>query len=386
MSVHITKVGFTKVGDHWSKSLSELAYETCQQVLQSESDRPDTIVVANALGEISSSQGNLGALIADGLQLEDIAAYKVEASGASGAEAINVATNLVKSGQSRKVLVVGVEKMRDLEPSKVMMAQSLSENADYAQFFGITFTSLNALLARLYMTEYGVTREKLSAFPVIAHANSSTAKHAQFKKKFTSEEISRSEMVADPLRVLDCPPVGDGAACAIVASGETMRSSEKKEAVEILASESSSNRMNFFEREKMLHFDATHSATKKAMAKSHTTLGDIDFFEIHDSYSELAALSVEAIGLSKSGKACYEAASGKFSLSGESPISTFGGMKGRGYPVGAVGVYQICEAFLQLTEVAGVNQVKNASRALVHSMSGIDSLAFVHILSSGVSN
>lgn len=386
MPAYITEIGFTKVGDHWGKSLSELAFEASKKVLQSGSE-PDAIVVSNALGEISSSQGNMGALIADGLQLEDVPAYKVDASGASGAEAVNVATNLIRSGQSKKVLVVGVEKMRDLEPSKVMLAQGLSENADYAQFFGITFAAMNALLARIYMHEYGVTRDKLSAFPVIAHKNSSTVEHAQFKKKFTAEEVSRSEIIADPLRVLDCAPVGDGAACALITSGEEMSGAQKKEAVVILASESSSNRLNFFERERMLHFRATQSAAKKALAKAHVSLGDIDLLEIQDAYSEAAALSSEAIGLSRPGKSCDDAALGKFDLDGEFPISTFGGMKARGYPVGAAGVYQVCEAFLQLTERAGSNQVKNASRALVHCMSGIDSLAFVHVLSSGrVSN
>ncbi len=383
MPPYITQVGFTKVGDHWAKSLSDLTFEASRKMLKSESDEPDALVVANALGEISSSQGNMGALIADGLELEDVPAYKVDASGASGAEAINVATNLINSGQSKKVLVVGVEKMRDLEPSKVMLAQGLSENADYSQFFGITFAAMNALLARMYMHEYQVPRDKLSAFPVIAHKNSSTAEHAQFRKKFTAEEVSRSEIVADPLRVLDCAPVGDGAACAILSSGEEMSNSQKKEAVAILASDSSSNRLNFFDRERMLRFGATYSAVKKALARAHMSLVDVDFIELHDAYSEAAALSSEAIGMSKPGKACLDAASGKFDLDGEFPISTFGGMKARGCPIGAAGVYQICEAFLQLTEGAGSNQVKNASRALVHGMSGLDSLAFVHVLSSG---
>lgn len=385
MPAYITQVGFTKVGDHWAKSLSELAFEASKKILRS--DKPDALVVSNALGEISSSQGNVGALIADGLGLEDVSAYKVDASGASGAEAVNVATNLINSGQSNKVLVVGVEKMRDLEPSKVSLAQGLSENADYVQFFGITFAAMNALLARVYMHEYGVSRDKLSAFTVVAHRNSSTAEHAQFRKKFTADEVSRSEIVADPLRVLDCAPVGDGAACALISSGEVLSNSQKKEAVEILSSESSSSRLSFFDRERMGHFGATRSAAKKALEKAQISLDEIDLFEIHDAYSEAAALSSEAIGFSKPGKSCFDAALGKFELDGEFPVSTFGGMKARGCPIGAAGVYQICEAFLQLTQGAGSNQVKGASRALVQGMSGIDSLSFVHVLSSGrVSN
>ncbi|MDH2902082.1 MAG: thiolase family protein [archaeon] len=382
MSVFISRIGFTKVGDHWEKSIAEMAFQASKNILKEESSSPDAIIVANALSELSSSQGNLGTIIADALDLQGVPAYRVEAAGASGGSAINLGCNLIRAGQMKSVLVLGVEKMRDLDPAKVMQAQGLSENADYSQFFGISIAAMNALLARLYMHEYGVTREKLSAIPVVSHRNSSTAEHAQFKKKFTNEEVSRSESVADPLRVLDCAPVGDGASCALLVSEDKLSSDQRKESVEVLASESSSNIVNFFERGKMLHFGATQTATEKALKKSRLTMEEIDFLEVHDSYSELAALSLESMGLSKPGKACDDANSGRFDLNGQFPISTFGGMKGRGYPVGAAGIYQVCEAYMQLTEKAGFNQVPNARFGLVHSMSGIDSSAFVHILAS----
>ncbi|MGI0090822.1 MAG: thiolase C-terminal domain-containing protein, partial [Nitrososphaerales archaeon] len=147
-------------------------------------------------------------------------------------------------------------------------------------------------------------------------------------------------------------------------------------------SESCSNRLNFFERDHPLRFASTESAAKKALRRTGLSIEDMDFFEIHDSYSILAALSVEALGLSKPGRACDDAGLGKFDIGSEFPISTFGGMKGRGYPVGAAGVYQVCEAYLQLTERAGFNQVPDSKRCLIQSMSGIDSSCFVHILSS----
>jgi acetyl-CoA C-acetyltransferase len=382
MSVYITQVGYTKVGDHWEKSLSDLAFQASQEILKGP-EEPDALVVANALGEISSSQGNLGAIIADALDLGSIPSYRLDSGGASGASAVNIAANLIRSGESSTVLVVGVEKMRDLDPARIMLAQGLSENADYAQFFGISFSAMNALLARVYMSQYGVTREKLSAFPAVAHKNASTAQHAQFKKKFSAEDVSRSEVVSDPLRVLDCPPVGDGGASILLVSGAKLSPSRKKESVEILAGASATNTVNFFERKDMLKMNATQEAMKRAMEKAQLSVHDIDLFEIHDSYSVLAALCAESIGLSRPGRACDDAASGKFDLTGEYPISTFGGMKARGYPVGAAGVYQICEAFQQLTGSAGVNQVHNATRALTHNVSGIDSSAFVHILSAG---
>ena len=294
-----------------------------------------------------------------------------------------MATNLIRSRQSRSVLIVGVEKMRDLDPAKLTLAQGLSEHAEYSQFFGISFPSINALIARMYMKHYNVDREKLSAFPVIAHRNSSTSEHAQFKKKFTADEVSRSEIVSDPLRVLDCAPVGDGAASALLVDGELLSNQQRRESVKILASESSSGRANVFEREDPLRYFSTETVTKKALQTSACTLDSISFFEIHDSYSISAALSVEAIGLSKRGESCRDAALGKFDLGAKHPCSTFGGMKARGYPIGAAGVYQLCEAFLQLTEKAGSNQVSHASKGLLQTVSGIDSSAYVQIVSVG---
>ncbi len=383
MSVFISRIGFTKVGDHWDKSIADLAFQASRKVLEEESTKPEAIVVANALSEVSSCQGNLGTIIADALDLTGTPSYRVEAAGASGGSAINIAMNLIGAGQFKSILVLGIEKMRDLDPAKVMLAQGLSENADYSQFFGISIAAMNALLARIYMHEYGISRENLSAFPVVAHRNSSTAEHAQFKRKFTAEEVARSEAVADPLRVLDCAPVGDGAACALLIDESQLSSSRRKESVEIRSSESSSNIVNFFEREDMTHFAATQYASQKALSKARISLDDVDFVELHDSYSELAALSIEAMGFSRKGKACDDANSGKFDLNGQYPISTFGGMKGRGYPIGAAGLYQVCEAFMQLTEKAGFNQVPNAKIGLVQNMSGIDSSSFVHILASG---
>jgi acetyl-CoA C-acetyltransferase len=377
LPAYIAKTGFTKVGDHWNQSLSELAFAACKNIL-GDGVKPDAIIVSNAFSQLTS-QSNLGPLIGDSLGMENVDCLNVESSGASGGAAIHVANNMICSGQVRSALVVGIEKMRDLEPSKLVQAAGLSENAEYSQFFGVSFSALNALLARLYMEEYGVSREKLSSFPVIAHRNSATAEHAQFKKKFSSEDVSRSELIADPLRTLDCAPVGDGAAAVLLVDENNAK--REKHAVKIVASESSSGRINFFERDRMFRFSSTEDAAKKALKGSDLNIDELDFFEIHDSYSILSALIVEALGLSAAGESCVDATSGRYDLSGRFPISTFGGMKARGYPIGAAGIYQICEAYKQLTGQAGANQVSDAKNGLIHSMSGIDGSAFVHILS-----
>ena len=377
MNVYVADIGYTKVADHWGKSLSELAFEACKPILDRLSFKPDALIVSNAYSEMTSSQSNLGPLIADEVGLENLEAFSVESSGASGATAVHVANSMIKSGQAKSVLVAGVEKMRDIDPAKLVGVQGLASNAEYSQFFGISFAALNALLARIYMTEYGVTRDNLSAFPVISHRNASTAEHAQFRKKFSKEEVSRSEIVANPMRVLDCAPVGDGAAAVLLVGSDQAGD----RSVQIAASESSSTGASVFERHHMVHFSSTEAATKKALKSAGKSMAEIDFAEIHDSYSILAALILEGMGISKSGRACLEAEAGKFDLNGELPLSTFGGMKARGYPVGAAGLYQFCEAFMQMNGKGGANQVRKAKCCLLQNMSGLDESSYVHILS-----
>jgi acetyl-CoA C-acetyltransferase len=376
MNVYIASAGFTKIGDHWDKSLVDLAVEAGKKALNK--TIPDYIIVANMFSSLSASQEHLGALIADSLGLRGKTAFKVEAACASGAMAVNVAYNLVRKGAAESVLVVGVEKMRDLEPEYVSLALSMAESAEYTQFVGSTFASLNGLLARLYMNQMNVTRDQLSSIPVIDHKNASTAEHAQFRKEITAEMVARSALVADPLRLLDCAPVGDGAAALMIVNDK--KASESKKVAKILSSSVSTNIFSFYERDEMLDFSSTRNAFEKALGDSGLSRNKISFAEIHDAFSVAGALSLEAMGFSKRGMACKDATEGKYSLNGELPINTFGGLKARGHPVGATGIYQLAEAYLQLTEQAGMNQVEEAEYAVTHNMGGIDTTSVIHIL------
>lgn len=376
--VVIAGAGLTKVGDHWDKSILDLALDAATAALKDAGiATPDQIIIGNMFSGFSSSQENLAAIVADALRLWGVPAFKVESSGASGSMALHVANSLVRSGQANSVLVIGVEKMRDLEPSDAARATSLGESSEYVQFFGITQTALGALISQLYMQEYEVTRDELSCFSVIAHKNAITAEHAQFRKAVSIADVSRSMLVSDPLRLLDCAPVGDGAAAVVLSNNDDLI---KEPAIEIAASATSTDFVNFYQRDDMFEFKATRGAVAKALSIAGISFRDIDFAEINDSYSAVAALSVEALGLSKRGEGARDAKDGKYDMKGKVPISTFGGLKGRGNPVGATGIYQIVEAYHQLIGKAEANQVVDAKTGLTHNMGGIDSSAVVHIL------
>ena len=376
---YVASVGMTPISDHWESSILDLAVEAARGALKgSPGKKPDQIIVGNMFSAVGARQEHLGAMVTAGLGLSGTPAFKVEAACSSGGSAFNVGYNLVRSGAIDSALVVGVEKMRDLEPEEVSAALAMAESAEYTQFVGATFAALNGLLARYYMEEMDVSRDELSAIPVIDHTNAVTAAHAQFRKAITPEVVSRSAMIADPLRLFDCAPVGDGAAAVMIVN-DRAASGTKRKMAEILGGKIATNDFSIYEREDMLDFKSTRLAFKTAMEQAGLTHKKLSFVEVHDAFSVVGALSLEAMGFSKRGHGSKDAKLGKYGPGAELPINTFGGLKARGHPVGATGVYQIAEAYLQLTDQAGKNQVPGAEFAATQNVGGVDSTSAVHV-------
>ena len=282
---YVSAVGFTPVGDHWERSLLDLAVEASRQALKGlGKKRPGQIIVGNMFSGAGASQEHLGALVASGLGLQGTTAYKVEAACSSGGTAFNVGYNLVRSGAIDSALVVGVEKMRDLEPEDASRALAMAESAEYTQFVGASFAALNGLLARYYMEQLNVTRDELSSIPVIDHANAVTAPHAQFRKAITPETVSRSSMIDDPLRHFDCAPVGDGAAAALIVN-DSHPAGSRRRLVEVLGGKVATNDFSIYEREDMLDFGATREAFRGALDQAGLAPKKVSFVEVHDAFS-----------------------------------------------------------------------------------------------------
>jgi len=369
----------TTIADHWEASILDLAVEAARGALKGFGKRkPDQIIVGNMFSAVGAHQEHLGAMVADGLGLVGTPAFKVEAACSSGGSAFNVGYNLVRSGAIDSALVVGVEKMRDLEPEDVSSALAMAESAEYTQFVGATFAALNGLLARYYMEKLDVSRDELSSIPVIDHSNAVTAAHAQFRKAISPEVVSRSAMIADPLRLFDCAPVGDGAAAVLIVNDAAAAGAKRKMA-EVLGGKIATNDFSLYEREDMLDFKSTRLAFKGAMEQAGLAPGKLSFAEVHDAFSVVGALTLEAMGYSKRGRGSKDAKLGKYSRGGELPINTFGGLKARGHPVGATGMYQIAEAYLQLTDQAGKNQVEGARYGVTQNVGGVDTTSAVHV-------
>ncbi|MGC8593156.1 MAG: thiolase C-terminal domain-containing protein [Nitrososphaeria archaeon] len=371
--VFIKSAGLVPVGEHWNKSLTDLMVEASLNALKGqEGVKIDRIVVGNMMSGYLNNQEHLGALLASALGMRGVEALKVEAACGSGGMAVHEGYVSVKSGEYENVLVVGVEKMKDVDTQVLTKALAMAESAEFTQVVGASFISLNALLMRMYMNRYNVQEDYLDHFPVIAHKNAVTAPHAQFKRAFTLEEVKRSPYLAEPIRLLSSAPSSDGAAAVLLSS--------KPSDVEILASEVSTNELIISQRENPLKFEATEKAFKKAIDKSGVNPSDVDFLEVHDAFPVVAALSLEAMGYSEEGKAGFDAAKGKYNFDGDLPILTFGGLKARGHPVGGTGVYQVVEAYMQLSGTAGKNQIQGAKLGVTQNVGGVDTTSVVHIL------
>jgi acetyl-CoA C-acetyltransferase len=233
---------------------------------------------------------------------------------------------------------------------------------------------------RRYMHNYQLEHEAFANFPILAHANALTNPHAMFHNRVTLEAYQQADPISDPLTIFDTAPVADGAAALILTSSEFLPQGYKQPLVRITGSSLVTDRLAIHDRPDPLAFDAARRSVEKACRQAGILPNDVDLFELYDSYSITAALSLEAAGLAQHGEGWKLAQEGKLNRDGELPISTMGGLKARGNPGGATGVYQAVEATLQLRKQAGANQVSNVQRAMIQCLAGPASSAVTHIL------
>lgn len=341
-------------------------------------DSVDALFVGNyAAGEFAQ-QYNLGPLIADQLHLNPAPALSIEAACASGTAALHMAWLGVASGHYDAILVAGVEHMTAVGTPQATRILSSASDRDHERDQGVTFTGLNAMLMRAYLKAWGVRHEDLMPFALNAHKNATTSPHAVLKKAVTMEEALSSPVVADPLRLYDCAPLCDGAAAVVVVSEELART--HKDPVWIRGTAMASDTMSFHDRADLLSLQASGIAARRALHQARWEIEDLDVYEVHDAFTIMTPLALESLGLYPKGQGWRAAADGDIALDGDVPISTFGGLKARGHPVGATGMYQVWESVQQVRGRAGPNQVQDARRALVQNMGGPGSSISVTLL------
>ncbi len=378
--VAIIGIGQTKVGEHWEKDLRHLGLEALQAAMRdAELERVDALYVGNMLSGELTGQEHLGALVADFAGLRGVEAVKVEAACGSGAAALRLGYVAVAGGLADVVLVVGVEKMTDATGPEATAALAMAADADHEVAHGLTFVAINALLMRRYMYEYGYKKEDFAPFTINAHANGMNNPYAMFHGKVTPEAYAKARMIADPINLLDSSPVADGAAAVVLAPADWARRSGKP-VVRIAASAVATDAVALHDRRDPLVLEGAALSAWRAYQQAEIGPEEVDLFELHDAFSIMAALSLEAAGFARRGEGVRLALDGEIILQGRIPIATMGGLKARGHPVGATGVYQVVEVVQQLRGEAGANQVPNARVGMAQNIGGSGATVITHVL------
>ncbi|MBU0765836.1 MAG: thiolase domain-containing protein [Bacteroidetes bacterium] len=379
--VAIIGIGINKWGELWEQSLRDISVEAALLCLNDAgTDRVDAITIGNMSGGLFNGQEHLASLIPDYLGKRYTPAMRVESACASGGLAVRSAFLEVASGMADYALAIGVEKMTDISGAEATYALATACDRDYEAFHGVTFPGLYALIAVAHIQKYGTTREQLAQVSVKNHANGAKNPHAQFPFEISIKQVLGSTMVADPLRLLDCSPITDGAAAVLLTTVDEARKLGKHPLVVISGIGVATDTIALTHRRDITKLEAVELAGKKALQMAGKTIKDIDFAEVHDCFTIAEIAVMEALGIVEPGQGGPATMAGLTALSGDFPINPSGGLKSKGHPVGATGVAQIVETVSQLRGDSGARQVKNAKAGLTQNMGGSGGSSVVHIL------
>ncbi len=380
--VYIAGIGQTPVGEQWERSLRHIAHDAIIPAMRDAGiQRADALYVGNMLSGDLVSQEHLGALVADFVGLRGIEAYKVEAACGSGAAAVRTGYMAVAGGLHDVVIVAGVEKMTDTTGRDTTAGLAMAADQEYEAAEGVSFVALNALLMRRYMYEYDVPYGAFGHFAVNAHRNAAGNPNAMFPQAITLDSYRKATMIADPINLMDSSPICDGAAALVLVSEEYARAlNNGRRPVRIAGSAVATDSLAVHDRRDPLWLEAAAISSRKAWQQAGVTRDDVDLFEVHDAFTIMAALSLEANGFAERGRGVRLAEEGDIAIGGRLPIATMGGLKARGHPVGATGVYQVVEAVMQLQGLAGPNQVRDANIAMTQNIGGSGATILTHVL------
>lgn len=382
--VAVIGIGSTQFGELWDKSFTDLLVEAGVSAINDaniQSEKIDALYVGNMSAGRFIEQEHIGALIADyaGLASRHIPSTRVEAACASGGLAFRQGVLAVASGYHDIVVVGGVEKMTDVDVETTTDALIAAADREWEGMMGATFPGIYAMIARLHMHKYGTTPEQLASVAVKNHRNGTMNPKAQFQNEISVDAVLNSVMVADPLHILDCSPISDGASAVVLAPADIAYKYTDKP-IYVKASAQASDTIALHSRPDITTLIATKVATNKAYEMAGLTPKDIDFAEVHDCFTIAEICAIEDLGFIEKGDGGLVSELGMTAIGGEIPINPSGGLKACGHPVGATGVHQIYELVLQLREEAGRRQVEGAKIGLAHNVGGSGATAVVHIL------
>jgi len=379
--VAIIGVGITKFGELWDISFRQMMMEAGARAIEDakiDGKKIDAMYVGNMSAGQLIRQEHISALIADHAGLVPIPSTRVEGACASGGLALRQAVIAVASGIHDFVVAAGIEKMTDVLAEQATWELAAAADQEWEVYEGATFPGLYALMARRHMYEFGTTEEQMAMVAVKNHHNACLNPCAQYHMEVTVDSVLNSSPVALPLKLLDCSPITDGAACVIVAPAEKARKFNDTPIL-IAGTGQASDSISLHSRPSLTGLRATSEAAKKAYKMAGVGPNDIDLAEVHDCFTIAEIMAIEDLDFCKKGEGGKVTQEGETAIGGRISVNTSGGLKGKGHPVGATGIAQAVEIVQQLRGEAGKRQVNDAEVGLAHNVGGSGGTAVVHI-------
>ncbi|MBC3244976.1 thiolase family protein [Pseudomonas lurida] len=361
---HVAGVGMVRFGKYDpSVTFERLAVEAAHGALRDSGatrNQIEAVFVGHVFGGPVAGQR-----VATELGLGGLPVSNHENYCASGATALREAWMAIRAGLYDVVLVIGAEKMTDRVKGGVT-----PDANDLDAMQGYVMTAGHALSARRYMADYGATREQIAMVAVKNHAHSMHNPYAQYQHRVTLEDVVNARPIADPLGLLDCSPISDGAAAAIVCSPKGLARlgiASPRPEVRAIGLVSGTLRCGHYD---VNEEDISRRAGLQAYEAAGISPQDIDVVEMHDCFTIAEIVRLEGLGLIPKGEGAAWTADGKTSIGGKLPVNPSGGLLSRGHPVGATGMAQVCELYWQLMNQAGLRQVENARLGLAYCKGG----------------
>jgi len=355
------------------------AYERCPNLIPKKDIKA---LFVGHMGESYEHQGHTGPTLADWAGLLPVQATRVENACASSGVALALGVSAVFSGLYDVVMVGGVEKMTHRTTADVTEFLAMASDFPFEQWHGITFPGLYALMATAHMHRYCTTEEQMAMVAVKNHHNGALNPKAHMQKEVTLEKAMSSRVIAWPLKLYDCSLITDGASCLILTKPELAKKFTDTP-VHIIGSGQASDAIGLYEREDITTLKAGKLASQEAYNMAKLKPQDIDIAEVHDCFTIAEIIAYEDLGFCRPGKGGSFVEEGATRIEGKIPVNTSGGLKSKGHPVGATGVGQAYEIYLQLSGQAEKRQVEGAEIGLSHNVGGSGATATVHIYRRG---
>jgi len=379
--VYIIGAAQLKVEKQAALSIREMGAKAIRDAMNdAEIEQVDAIYIGNMLSGLISHQQQLGSIVAGAAGLNGTEAVTLEAACGSGGAALRNGFMAIMSGMCDTVVVCGLEKMSHHDKTFITDSIATASDWEIEGGQGASFLTLNAGLMQSYLDTYKISPDLFAMFGVNAHHNANKNPNALLHKEITIEDYVNAKFISESLRIYDASPICDGSAAVILSKYPPLNHNNRPQ-VKITASTSATDFVGIANRVDPLEAAGIKRSGLKALDVAGISIDDIDFFELHDAYSIIATLTLEALGFAKKGEGWKLAVEEEITPNGSIPIATFGGLKARGHPIGASGVYQAVEAYMQLTGLGGDNQLKKDVRiGLIQSIGGTASTILTHVL------